>query len=134
MAVEAGKLKNLTKKVTKKLCKEMKDDLVALFPHAKDEEGNPDRRLLASWLRLHSLIDASLNPHPSTLNIPLDDEVSLSFNVEEGWQTDELDPKCFITTYDDKGEVTKTYVKSITKNQILQLHAFTATTLAHYDK
>ena len=131
---ETGSLQGLTKKTTKKFMKELTDDLNKLFPHAKDPQGNLDHRLLAAWYRLYSVFAHTLEPHPNSAVIKLDERCTVTLKSTTHWAEDDNTEHIDIVTYDDKGDTALDIRKQLTKKQLLTIHAFTSSALAHYDK
>lgn len=133
--VTAGTVKGLTKKVTKKFIKELKEDLVTLFPHATNDAEKTDPRLLSAWLRLHNVISATLEPHPGSVTLSYDKaKVAVNFRATKPWHDSDITYLLKISKLDETGgEELQVSEQTLTKSQLLQLHAFTSSALAHHD-
>tara|TARA_R100000742_G_C4260548_1_gene78359 strand:+ start:205 stop:618 length:414 start_codon:yes stop_codon:yes gene_type:complete len=135
---KAGHIESLSKKFTKKLGKELFEDLATIFPQPLDGEDKADPRLLAAWLRIQRVIHSTLNPGSALESFEVEnssgERIVITFKSSHDWYNSCNEVQCTTTFYDSDGDKYTELSETLTKEQILRLFNFTSTALAHHDR
>jgi len=128
----------LSKNLTKKFHRELMDSLTVLFPQTEDGK-DPDPFLLTAWLKLQSVLQTYTNPVQPNVELTIDTQegegrdIHFNLNITSDWHK-VYSVQLTALRYNPDGTQEFMFKSRLPKSQLIQLHNFTASALAHYDK
>ena len=131
-------INGLSKNLTKKFHKELMDSLAVLFPNTEDGK-DPDPFLLTAWLKLQSVLQMYSNPVQPNVEIAVNTregegrDIHFILNITSDWHK-VYTVEVTALRYKADGSEEFLFKSRLPKSQLIQLHNFTSSALAHYDK